>query len=97
MLNDRHYDIIIFTETWLNNIVTNEMLNPLHLYTVYRLYRTDNARGGGIIVYVNINYNSLCMTEFFTYGIELLCITFFNYRLVTIYRPPDKQLSKTVL
>ena len=96
MLNDRHYDIIIFTETWLNS-VTNAMLNPLNLYTVYRLDRPDNARGGGIIVYVNINYNSLCMTEFVTNGIELLCITFFNYRIVTIYRPPDMQLSQTVL
>ena len=97
MLNDRHYDIIIFTETWLNNSVTNAMLNPLNLYTVYRLDRPDNARGGGIIVYVNINYNSLCMTEFITNGIELLYIKFFNYRLVTIYRPPDMPLSQTVL
>ena len=97
MLNDRHYDIIIFTETWLNNSVTNAMLNPLNLYTVYRLDRPDNARGGGIIVYVNINYNSLCMTEFVTNGIELLCITFFNYRLVTIYRSPNMPLSQTVL
>ena len=31
MLNDRHYDIIIFTETWLNNSVTNTMLNPLNV------------------------------------------------------------------
>ena len=79
MLDDRHYDIIIFTESWLNNSVTNAMLNPLHLYTVYRLDSPYNARGGGIIVYFNINYNSLCMTEFLTNGIELLCITFFNY------------------
>ena len=94
MLNDRNYDIIIFTETWLNNSVTNAILNPLNLYTVYRLDRPDNARGGGIIVYVNINYNSLCMTEFVTNGIELLCITFFNYRLVTIYMPPDCHCPK---
>ena len=37
------------------------------------------------------------MTEFVTNGIELLCIKFFNYRLVTIYRPPDMPLSQTVL
>ena len=49
-------------------------MNPLNLYTVYRLDRPDNARGSGIIVYVNINYNSLCMIEFVTNGIELLCI-----------------------
>ena len=71
MLNDRHYDIIIFTQTWLNNSFTNAMLNKLNLYTVYRLDHHDNAHGGGIIVYVNINYNSLCMTDFFTNGIEL--------------------------
>ena len=59
MLNYRHYDIIIFTETWLNNSVTNAMLNSLDLYTVYILDRPDNARGGGIIVYVNINYTGL--------------------------------------
>ena len=96
MLNDRHYDIIIFTETWLNNSVTYAMLNPLHLYTVYRQDRPDNSRGG-IIVYVNITYNSLCMIEFFTNGIEILCINFFNYILVTIYRPPDMPLSQTLL
>ena len=28
------------------------------------------------------------MTAFFTNGIELLYIIFFNYRLVTIYKPP---------
>ena len=57
MLNDRHYEIIIFTETCLNNSVANAMLNPLNFYTVYRIYRPDNSRGCGIIVYVNINYN----------------------------------------
>ena len=88
-----HYYIIIFTETWLNNSVTNAMFNPLNLYTVYRPDRPDNAHGGGIIVYVNINYNSLCMTEFVTNGIELLYIQFYNYRLVIIYRPPDMPLS----
>ena len=50
MLNDMHYDIIIFTETWLNNIVTNEMLNPLNLYNIYRLDRPDNTLGGDIII-----------------------------------------------
>ena len=64
MLNDMHYDLIIFTETWLNNSVTNAMLNQLNLYTDYRLDSPDNARGYGIIVYININFNSLCMTEF---------------------------------
>ena len=37
MLNDRHYDIIIITETWLNNSITTAMLNPLNVYSVYRL------------------------------------------------------------
>ena len=37
------------------------------------------------------------MSVFVTNGIELLCITFFNYRLVTIYRPLDMPLSQTVL
>ena len=97
MLNDMHYDIIIFTETWLNNSVSNAMLNPLHLYTIYRLDLPDIARGGGIIVYVNINYNSLCMTKFVTKGIELLCIQIFNYRIVTIYRPSDMTCSPNVL
>ena len=62
----------------LNISVINSMLDPFNLYNIHRLDRPDNARDGGIIVYVNINYNSLCMTEFFTNGIELICITFFN-------------------
>ena len=37
------------------------------------------------------------MTEFVTNGNELLYIQFFNYRLVTIYRPPDMPFSETVL
>lgn len=51
-----NYDLIVFTETWLNcNIMSSELLDKR--YTVYRkdrlCYRTSKKDGGGVLVAVS--------------------------------------------
>ena len=50
--------IIIFTEPRLNENIFNSLLNPNEKYTLYRLDRNTNTHGGGILVHVNMHYNT---------------------------------------
>ena len=59
--NSSVYDIIIITETWLFDEISNEELQ-LSNYNIYRtdrdLKRTMKSRGGGVMVAVNKSLNS---------------------------------------
>ena len=97
MINNMYYDILIFTETWLNVNITNAMLNPTNHYNLFRLDRGKHARGGGILIYINSKFNSFCLSEYLTTDFELLCINFLNYRLIVVYRPPNMIFSDTTI
>ena len=43
------YDILISTETWLTNNITNDILSPTNNYNLYSLDRLNSIRGGGIL------------------------------------------------
>ena len=58
LLYSNIYDILIFTETWLNNNMFNSLLNLNDKHMLYRLDRNINTHGGGILVYVNMHYNT---------------------------------------
>ena len=88
MLNSELYDILIFTESWLNSSITDSMLYNKN-YVMYRLDRTTK-RGGGILAYFKLNLCSYYMSEFTTDTIELICINLFSFRFVIVYRPPNE-------
>ena len=80
LINSNIYDILIFTETWLNKNIFNSLLNPNDKYTLYRLYRNTNTHGGGILVYVNIHCNTY-QINLPNNTFELICINVLHFRL----------------
>ena len=96
LINSNIYDILIFTETWLNKNIFNSLLNPNDKYTLYRLYRNTNTRGGGILVYVNIHYNTY-QINLSNNTFELICINVLHFRLCIFYRPPLMNYENTIL
>lgn len=46
------YDIIMITETWLNNRMPDAMLDPSGRYSVMRYDRPRDTRGGGVCAFV---------------------------------------------
>lgn len=93
MYNSSHsYDVICVTETWLTDTVSNAMIDPKGLFSVFRHDRNDRA-GGGVCILVRLplfanlvdcNSNSLI-------DCELICIDLLNVsskvRIINIYRP----------
>lgn len=87
--SNTHYNIIIITETWANENVTDTFLN-IDGYTAFRHDRL-NKRGGGVIVYcdtvcypVRINLKSTL-----TWCNCVVCKCWNNIFVVSFYRPPS--------
>ena len=96
LLNSNIYDILIFTETWLNKNIFNSLLNPNDKYTLYRLDRKTNTNGGGILVYVHLHYN-IYQINLPNNTFELICINVLHFRLCIFYRPPSMNYKNTIL
>lgn len=54
------YDVILFTETWLNSSICESEICDLTKYSVYRRVRDnpDVKQGGGVLVWVSKKYYS---------------------------------------
>lgn len=89
-------DILCFTETWLNNKMTDEILN----FDDFELFRNDRdyGRGGGTCIYLRKRFryeNSLpcyCDRNIEIQGINILGPLNLNscrcIALIVVYRPP---------
>lgn len=94
------YDIIIFTETWLNNTIFDaEIFDPR--YTVHRRDREYTGRGGGILIAVSNRISSQRKPEWGSECEDLWISLVLNLgnRLVTVkicvvYLPPPVNLTK---
>lgn len=95
-MSAREYDIIIITETWLNDKINSEEYFD-NYYTVYRHDRcctiSEKNKGGGILVAVRADFKSEFVSLSFTNIVEQLCVklTFANNYtifIVTSYIPP---------
>ena len=91
--------LIFITESWLNQSVTNAMLDPLHQYNIYRCDRSDRT-GGGVCAMVpaSIKSNEHHLNDeerklLLVSGCEAVCIDtqleLSRYRFIIIYRPPS--------
>lgn len=92
-----HYDIIVLTETWLNE--NSEQLFKIPGYESISLNRT--GRGGGIRVYAMEGLITQCCTEFTaifdTHESLFLRITLknaFSFVLGCLYRPPSYSIPQ---
>ena len=96
IINSREYDILIFTETWLNQDITNGMISDNNFYNLFRVDRLTNTHGGGILIYIKHHYQAHALCHSISHNFELLNITFFNYLLIVVYRPPSMSFNDTI-
>lgn len=96
----QQYDIIIFTETWLQpNIYDSELFDSR--YSVVRrdrdLLKTKKKEGGGVLIAINKNLNFSRKSEWENKDLEeiYVMIPFKNKNLIinTIYIPPAAPLE----
>ena len=104
------YDFVFITETWLNDQVTNSMIDPFHQYHVIRRDCTTKI-GGGCTALISNNFK-LVEYEFNQdehklmnhCECDILCfdvlISNAKQRFILIYRPPSStkielQIAKT--
>ena len=62
------FEIVAISETWLTNILTDGVLDPKGLFTIYRKDRINKA-GGGVIICV---FNGLNSSEIIVDGDNIL-------------------------
>ena len=99
LINTQHLDLLFISETWLNNDVTDAMLDPQSRYRIFRTNRKLRP-GGGTMAMVTAELKSwehiLSDDEqklSDECGCEVICINVVfhqsKYRIVTVYRPPS--------
>lgn len=96
LIEQRHPDIILITETWLNdNYDDTEFTFPN--YNMIRCDRPLNKRGGGLIMYVSTMYQFSIERQLMTPPTESIwCkITHAKYTFLIgcIYKPPPNSLN----
>jgi hypothetical protein len=63
------FDILSFSESWLNSNHTDESIKLLNLHTPFRSDRGPHKMGGGVVVYIRDNIN---VTRRFDLGMDNL-------------------------
>ena len=103
-LNFENYDVIGICESWLNENVTDAMID-FPGFEIIRQDRCSGKRGGGLLLYVRCKYiehcNNLGDLSMMTNDLEQLWVTFSipNVRKVNIgliYRPPGSTLETSI-
>ena len=92
VLYDCDYDIVLITETWLNDKFPNSIIDPHNCYYIFRCDRSA-ATGGGVCVLVSKRYNAVevCVPRIST-TLEICCVDIdcsgVICRTCLVYRPP---------
>lgn len=96
-----NFDIICLTETWLNNNITSDAVQ-IPGYLMFREDRQGDQRGGGVAVYVStrlrVKITKIEINKENAFECIFLRLTYNNQScaLGTLYRPPNKNLTKCV-
>ena len=104
LLYGNHYQVLLFTESWLQNGFTNGLLDPRNLYNIFRSDRIDGY--GGVIIFVSRSLKSYLKCVYSADPCSLnednstrmayceclvCCIEYYNISFVVccFYCPPD--------
>ena len=94
MLYACNYDIILITETWLCNEITNGLLDPSMHYKVIRKDRA-HSKGGGVCAFVNKRWHVISTSIDAKFDdCEVVCFdclgssNHVRVRCFVVYRPP---------
>ena len=87
-------DVVILTETWSNESVSNEYLSINGYEIIERMDRndTDKGRGGGIVVYVMKDlcaWKIACNSEFNQCGMVGIKLNNRDLKILAVYRSPN--------
>ena len=92
----QQYDIVVFTESWLNPNISNNDIRIANFDPPYKKDR-DNRIGGGVAIYVRTGITSTRRDDMIHGDIEAICIEVsirnHNLLLCGIYRPPNSGLN----
>ena len=86
-------DVVFITESWLDSSITDGVIDPSGLYSVYRHDRFHKV-GGGVLSLVTNRFNSYQVfipPHFsFTETASFETVTSSGvFRLIVVYRPPE--------
>ena len=92
----RNYDVVCVTESWLNESVTDAMIDNSGNFNIYRCDRI-NHQGGGVLALVSKNYSSYQVPLPAKFSkLELVAFDIVGYqnstRFILTYRSPDINL-----
>ena len=111
LLADTSLDIVTFSETWLKQYISNQLVE-LDGYKSFRLDRATkgkgkgNKRGGGLITYIRDKYasNSELLDDLCVSGEHIEAQWLYIHRpqsknlcVCNMYRPPNGDLAKAIL
>ena len=68
------FDILSFTETWLNNNSSDDSIELLNYQKAFRKDRNDGRVGGGVVVYVKENIHAYRRDDLEPHNIEVIWI-----------------------
>ena len=83
--------VIFICESWLNDSVTNAMIDPHNSFNIFRRDRTEKG-GGGVLILVNCNLKTASI-DYLNKFSHIECIGFdllvgSKYRFLLFYRAP---------
>ena len=87
---NKNYDLIFITESWLNDTVTNDLIDPQCHYHIVR--RDRDGRGGDVCILLLRSFDYIVYDSDLFSDLELLCVDVVicseQFRFLVIYRPP---------
>ena len=93
-LNTYTYDVIAFSETWLNKHIEDYSLITDMKYQIFRSDRNNAKKWGGIALLINSQFLPRLLDSKEICGINLLTVSINNFLLILVYIPPDKANDK---
>ena len=89
-LESERPDLVLITETWLNESITDSLILPSNCYNIFRKDRQDGY--GGVLILSN-NILKITNVEFYLPEIEIISIDVYtyqrSYRFTCCYRSPN--------
>ena len=97
-ISSNEYDILTFSETWLDSSTTDIQISGCILF---RQNRGMHKTGGGVVVYVKDTYKASITIELSAFSycnfqqlwLKVQCKKLKSFLLCTIYRPPNSPIT----
>ena len=98
LLQRENFDIIVISETWLNDSVSDALLSLGSAFNVFRSDRIDGFMGGGVAILARKGISFVeSKSVAFTFLCELLFVDFMldscRFRLIAGYRRPATSVA----